>query len=296
MSMARMVKMLLDLGRVANLPTVWTNCMVAWWLAGGAYPDLGWPLWRATGALLMGTSLMYMAGTTLNDAFDHDFDREYRPERPLPMGMLTLRTVWVLGVTQLVLGALLLTIVAGASLLAVALLTGLIIAYNAIHKEWSGSVGIMGLCRVMLYIIPATLPGRELNSAVLLWAGALFVYIVAVSISARAESIPDGKHAGWTLILFLLPIALWLWGAHDLPARHWYVVLFPCIFFYVVHRASQLMRRDPPLNIGVGVAHLLAGICLLDAVAISVSQPLIAFLPAAAFPLTRFLQRYFAST
>ena len=69
----------LILGRVSNLPTVWTNVLVAWLLSGGAFT------WSAALSwMLAGASLLYVGGTTLNDFFDVAFDREFRKERPIP--------------------------------------------------------------------------------------------------------------------------------------------------------------------------------------------------------------------
>ena len=34
----------------------------------------------------MGASFVYAGGCVLNDAFDHEFDQKYNPERPIPSG------------------------------------------------------------------------------------------------------------------------------------------------------------------------------------------------------------------
>ena len=71
------LRTLLILGRVSNLPTVWSNCLAGWWLGGGGN----------TGKLpflFAGTTLLYIGGMYLNDAFDVEFDRQHRKERPIP--------------------------------------------------------------------------------------------------------------------------------------------------------------------------------------------------------------------
>ena len=50
-------------------------------------------------------SLLYVGGTALNDAFDAEYDREHRPERPIPSGALSLLSVWILGLGALLVGA-----------------------------------------------------------------------------------------------------------------------------------------------------------------------------------------------
>ena len=73
----RALRALLVLGRVSNLPTVWSNCLAAWWLAGGGTVE-------RLPFLLLGATLLYTGGMFLNDAFDADFDNQYRKERPIP--------------------------------------------------------------------------------------------------------------------------------------------------------------------------------------------------------------------
>ena len=95
-------KALLLLGRVSNLPTVWSNCLAAWLLGGGALVGTAYVqhfVW-----LIVGATLLYLAGMFLNDAFDERFDREHRTERPIPSGAISARAVWILGIVQMALG------------------------------------------------------------------------------------------------------------------------------------------------------------------------------------------------
>jgi len=81
----------LRLGRVSNLPTVWTNVMAGLALNGGALePRLIVPLGLAT-------SLFYVAGMYINDAFDWRWDAQHRPERPIPAGEVKAGTVFAAG-------------------------------------------------------------------------------------------------------------------------------------------------------------------------------------------------------
>src|ERR1700753_1071510 len=68
----------LRLGRISNLPTVWTNVAAGIVLSGA--PVRAWP----TLLLMLSLSFFYTAGMFLNDAFDRDFDRRNRPQRPIP--------------------------------------------------------------------------------------------------------------------------------------------------------------------------------------------------------------------
>ena len=71
----------LRLGRVSNLPTVWTNV-----LAGMVLPAGGCARTAACSLLLVAVSLLYVGGMYLNDAFDAEIDAGERPERPIPSG------------------------------------------------------------------------------------------------------------------------------------------------------------------------------------------------------------------
>src|SRR6478736_6052578 len=88
MSAVRTARALLVLGRVSNLPTVWSNCLAGWLLGGAETPAV-------LPRLLIGASLLYVAGMFLNDAFDIEFDRQFRPERPIPSGAISTRAVWL---------------------------------------------------------------------------------------------------------------------------------------------------------------------------------------------------------
>ena len=82
------VRTALKLGRVSNLPTVWTN-VLAGMVLSGAEPSAGVVL-----SVGVAASLLYVAGMFLNDAFDHRWDAEHRIERPIPMGEVAARAVF----------------------------------------------------------------------------------------------------------------------------------------------------------------------------------------------------------
>jgi len=83
-----MIKDLLAAGRIANLPTVWTNVLV-----GAALVMVG-QTWdysqRGRLALVMlAGSLLYVAGCFYNDYYDRHWDAEHKPERAIPSGRLS---------------------------------------------------------------------------------------------------------------------------------------------------------------------------------------------------------------
>src|SRR5687768_18320093 len=81
------LRTLLVLGRASNLPTVWSNCLAGWILGGEGQ-------WSGLMLLMLGGTFLYLGGMYLNDAFDSEFDRQHRPERPIPSGAISLGEVW----------------------------------------------------------------------------------------------------------------------------------------------------------------------------------------------------------
>ena len=79
------------LGRVSNLPTVWTNTLAGATLAGAAVAP-----GRLT-LLAAAFSLLYTGGMYLNDAFDRESDARERPERPIPSGRVRAGSVFAIG-------------------------------------------------------------------------------------------------------------------------------------------------------------------------------------------------------
>src|SRR5271168_3499424 len=138
MNFARL-RTLLVLGRVSNLPTLWSNCLAGWWLAGGGnLKSLPW--------LLEAMTFLYLGGMFLNDAFDVDFDRQRRAERPIPSEQISLGAVWKLGALWLAMGILLLFFVSGIAGLLGIILAAFIIVYDAAHKYITASPWLMGAC------------------------------------------------------------------------------------------------------------------------------------------------------
>src|ERR1041385_7250592 len=147
---------LLNLGRVSNLPTVWSNCLAGWLLGGGG------SRWRLA-LVSLGGSCLYLGGMFLNDAFDVDFDRAYRKERPVPAGQIGLDAVWRWGFGWLGVGTVLLVLLGRTTGALTALLLLGIILYDAVHKHVGLSPLLMAGCRFFLYLVAASAAERGLS-------------------------------------------------------------------------------------------------------------------------------------
>ena len=297
----------LELARISNLPTVWTNVLAGWLLAGGQWE------WQPLAWLLMGGSLLYTGGMILNDAADAKFDREHRKKRPIPSGRVTVAQAWSVGLGMMFLGSIMAVWGAGACVWLTSGLVAAILFYDLYHKPWAGSVFIMGSCRTLLYLVAASAAADHLNLKdhleVVIKAIAIGGYIVGLSLVARHEgaAIKPGKSWLWLGLLGLLMplgsfVSMFFNPQHlpkpGTPILWWFMVpwLFVALWALVVVKALRLMRTPPPSNIGRAVGLLLAAIPLVDALAISQVAPVAAVCFALSVPLLLLWQRKIAAT
>ena len=176
-------KAYLDLCRVSNLPTVWTNVLAAGLIASGQFQPASFLL------LALALSCFYLAGMSLNDVCDLEHDRQRRPTRPIPSGRVTVRGAWALTVTLFAGGLLLLGLApkpggVGAGLL----LLAAIVAYDLRHKGNPWSVLLMAACRFLVFVVVAMALTGDVTLPLLVAGGAQFVYVVIISLVARREN------------------------------------------------------------------------------------------------------------
>jgi 4-hydroxybenzoate polyprenyltransferase len=293
------LRTLLDLARISNLPTVWSNV-----LAGAV---LGATHFDAPSVVVAGVSgsLLYSGGMFLNDAFDAAIDARERPERPIPSGRIAKTTVLALGFGMLalalgVLGAL--VVFSGARIELV--LTGLAIAcgvlvYDRWHKGIAWSPVVMGFCRAGLYVLGALVASGRAETEVLVPAATLLLYVVGLTHVARFENATAVGRAWPTLFVFaptIVVVSRALFGSGVLDA--------PLAAVLLVHvgwtlRAVVIALRGGRGAIPRAVVPLIAGISLVDALFIASRaerdyQALVVAI--AAFGLTLLLQRWVRGT
>ncbi len=284
----------LSLGRISNLPTVWTNVLVGMVLAGGLVLDVRLPL------LLVALSLFYVAGMFLNDAFDREFDAHNRPERPIPSGKVSASTVFAWAFAMLAIGAALLVwlgygfephtqwrpVAAGGAL------AGAIVYYNARHKDNPLSPLVMGVCRMLVYVTAGFAVSSTLPAGLYLAAVVLLCYLIGLTYAAKQEHL-NRLGAAWPLAFLAVPA---IYGASLVPAVP--LVLLPLgLLLAWIFYALFLLRRRSKGDVPRAVISLIAGISLVDAVLLSGSgAPLFATLAFGAFLLTLALQRWVSGT
>ena len=306
----------MSMARGANLPTVWSNVVAAWAINAGAGPSLHWmPEWTnmeffnywTLGWLLLGASLLYAGGCFLNDACDHEFDHQNRPERPIPRGHLSIARAWQLGIFQLVLGFVVLTKGANCSWVWASTLVLCILAYDWLHKKSAWSILLMGGCRTLLWITAGTAAvGMAPSPLLYVWAVAVGSYVVGISWFARNESSKQSEPMGKSLLrglpvalLFIMPLFalgyLILWNDLD-SFRTILVILVGLLAGMIAFFAILKMREQKEGTLSKGVSRLLAGICAVDATALSFHAPLLVGPCVLLGAIAHILQKRFAAT
>lgn len=271
----------LKLGRVSNLPTVWSNVIAGSALGGGA------PL-HLVFAICVAISAMYVAGMFLNDAFDRDIDARERPERPIPAGEISIDVVVVIGVSLLVIGIVGLAAVNDRAGLAGLGLAGAILVYDWQHKGNPVAPFVMGLCRALVYVAAAAAGTMTLSSTVLVPAAALLLYIAGVTYTARLESL-DRIDSVWPLLLLAGPLLVGLNGSDYSPVA---IIAILALAACAV-RVGLLLQRRGAGDVSRAVGLLIAAISLNDALIATTTDVNYAPLAClACFALTLVLQRY----
>ncbi len=291
----------LSLGRVSNLPTVWTNVTAGALLAGAT------PSAATLVPLALALSCFYVGGMYLNDAFDRELDARERPERPIPAGLVSAARVFAIGYGLLALGTLGVALVAPrpAPLGAAVALAAAIVLYDAWHKGNPASPLLMGLCRVLVYVtaaLAATVSdGSEgglaaLTRPVLVGAGCLLAYLIGLTYVAKHENKPLVART-WPLAGLAAPLVV---VAATSPAalREPLVALaFAALLTWII-RSIFVLRGSAPRRIPRAVTSLIAGISLVDALLLAqagAAAPIVA-LAFAGWLLTLAGQRYVSGT
>jgi len=286
--------LLVRLGRVSNLPTVWTNAMAGFALAGGV-PQLV-PLVL----LAVAASLLYVGGMVLNDVYDAAVDAEERPERPIPSGLVSRDEARVWGFGLLVAGVIVAAFTGRAAVanptwapaIAASVTAGLVVVYDVWHKGNPAAPIVMGLCRAGVYAIAAacvtTRPGPAFVTGALL----LGLYVVSLTYVAKFEA--SGSLGRTWPVLGVYAPGLWSWGR---AKGSWPVRLLALAQNAWAWWAASQARRGDPKHTRTAVVSLIAGISLVDAAFIAqVGHPWLALVAVAAFAGTLVLQRYVAGT
>ncbi|MCC6313342.1 MAG: UbiA family prenyltransferase [Thermomicrobiales bacterium] len=275
----------LALARISNSPTVVSDALAGAALMGALRPE------ATVVAVAVAMVLFYTAGMYLNDLSDYAIDARQRPERPLPSGVVS-RSEALAGVVALFLvGAILLWVAGPAPFLSGLALIAVIVVYDLWHKTNPLSPAVMALARGLVYVTAGLAVAGAVSGQLLLWAGLLFGFTVGLTAIAKAEA-GTGLAGYWPAALLALPAIAF--AVSSPPPLAW--PLAPLFIGWTAYAASFVYRADRR-NIGRAVGYLIAGIALLDALALGLAGSGIGVAVAlVAWGLTIYLQRHVKGT
>lgn len=278
----------LRLGRISNVPTVWTNVLAGSVIAGGAqHPG-------KIALLVVAMTAFYVGGMYLNDFFDRAIDARERPGRPIDAGEIRASTVSWIGFGLLAVGILLMIQFGPVAMIWGALLAGVIVLYDVWHKGNALSPVIMGLCRALVYVGTCAAVAGGISCATIVGAVALASHVAGITFAAKQESL-DRVGNLWPLALLAVPLLV------TLPALFsgWIVIAVFLLLLVADAAAIRLLAKRPvPGSVPLAVSRLIAAICLVDALAITLAGGsfMLVAICALGYPLTRLLQKSIPGT
>lgn len=284
----------LRLGRISNLPTVWSNTLAGVALAGGS-------IWsQMTLWLAIGLSLFYVAGMFLNDAFDQDIDAIERPDRPIPAGLVSANTVFAAGFGLMLAGLGLVLLAStesgteSSAMAAALVLAAAIVFYNWHHKGNPLSPFFMGLCRVLAYMTAGLAVIVWPTGSLVLAALVALGYLIGLTYAAKQEAL-DRLESLWPLAFLAAPV---IYGLVALAMQFEAILLILLTGLVAwIGLALFYLRRRQKGDVPKAVVSLIAGISLVDALFLAaagaVSGALVSVL---FFFLTLSLQRWVSGT
>ena len=242
-------------------------------------------------ALVLSSSLLYMAGMILNDVFDIEIDRKERPERPLSSGRISIRVASCLGAGMLFAGI----VAAGlASYLANDLRCGfvglllavMIVGYDLVFKRTMFGPLAMGLCRFLNVLLGMSAAVIPLIDEPAVWttpnfvaAGGIGVYIMGVTWFAKkeAEQSPRGQLLFGIFFIYqglALLAGLWHWrnfeqfkGLNSLAeAPHRWFLLWALLAMGITWRCWRAVANPAPKYVQSAVQFAIYSLIVLDAV------------------------------
>jgi heme O synthase-like polyprenyltransferase len=282
-----LVATLLRLGRVSNLPTVWTNVLAGAVLSGG-----DWRNWRL-GLMLVAMSSFYVGGMYLNDYFDRAVDGRERPERPIPSGHISAHAVAAIGFCLVGAGAIATAAMGPAAAAMAALLAISIVSYDLHHKANPFAPVVMGACRALVYGATATALSGGVSVFVAVAAVAIAAFVAGLTYAARQESL-DKIGNLWPLLLLAVPMLVAIGVFRQGPGA---MAIYLLLAVWIAAAVYLLARRPVAGSVSRAVGWLIAGISLCDAVILASTG---AIMPAVAaiggFVLTLIAQKYVPGT
>ncbi len=264
--------------RISNAPTVISNI-----LAGTAIAiTMQSKYWTWTPAydLFFGVCILaiYFAGMILNDAFDSNHDKKYRPDRPIPSGVIPKSAAWVVGLA--ILGAVSFFGIGHFAAKDLILLVVAVLLYTFFHRWLIPAIVFMALCRGLVYLIVANpILGAD-HAQLITFCIAIAFYTAVLTFIGRFENKKNASYAWITWLLLLPPI--YVVCTHFPNTQFAFIPL--SFMSYWIWLAWNNFKSNKKID---GMHRILSGFCLLDCVlATTLEQYVIAGLCVLCFFIT----------
>jgi len=255
-------------GRIATLPATISNCIAGWWLAEPG--DISKFL-----CFLLGVTLVHIASGFINDACDFEIDEQFKPFKPIPSGLLTQKSSWVLATVLLTSGFFITSTISKLSGFAVFMMIYLILLYNIIHKIFTFSPLIHGSIRFFLYLAAAG-AAEKMTVGSAIWAGfAMLFYTSTFHYYLQNKRISEPFNVISTLTCVFAPL-LFAWIFNGPGYRSIAFIFALVLTLWTWFALSKIKHNCSNLN-----PFLATGIILTDLLAIGPSalELIIVYLP-----------------
>ena len=247
--------------------------------------------------LVFASVFLYAGGVILNDVFDYKIDAVERPERPIPSGLIPLKSAAIYGSVALFMGIVLAFLVNSVSGSVAMALAASIVFYDAVAKKYDflGPLS-MGICRGINLILGMSI----LGTLGYWWMSVIpIVYIFAITLISRGEVHGENKNhivlAGVlyaTVIFAVLSLTFLYTDSIVFPVL--FLVLFSILVFRPLIKAHS---ENSPQNIKKAVMAGVLSLVVLDAsIAVSFSTWWFGLLILALLPISKALSKLFAVT
>jgi hypothetical protein len=208
--------------------------------------------------ILIAMALVSIGGMYLDDVLGHQSPNA----TPDPA-----RTAWGIPVALFAASLLLLAIVGVTSLIAGVVLIVAIVIYDAWHAGLVARSVLMGLIRVLVYVVAFSAFASSPSWPFVVWGAVMVVYVVGLTLIPRTVSRSGADRYG-PLALVLLPAAIAI-ATDPVDVLVW--SLSVAVVLWVAHSVSFAWRSSNR-QVGGSVARLIAGISLVDAVVLATRE------------------------
>jgi len=216
--------------------------------------------------LCFSTIGLYGGGVVFNDVFDAALDRIERPERPIPVGLITIREATILGALMLVAGI----IAARFTSVTSGILAFLVAASALIYDKWgkhysfAGPIN-MGLCRGFNLLLGVSIVPSAVNNWYFL-ALVPVIYIASITMISRGEVHGGSRKTLYiAAVFYCLVISLILYFAFTKEGILFALIFLLPFIWMIFNPLLKAIREPVGKNIGKAVKAGVLALILMNA-------------------------------